>query len=95
MSLGIMGSAGHFFMSQAAKHADVSVTSPLEYTSFVFVGIMGYIFYKEVPNSSIIAGAILIIMASIYIAFRENKLEIKKRNSILNSTKGIRNYNNE
>ena len=79
MSLGIMGSAGHFFMSQAAKHADVSVTSPFEYTSFVFVGIMGYIFYSEIPNSSVVVGAILIVVASIYIAFRENKLEIEKQ----------------
>ena len=74
-----MGSSGHFFMSQAAKHADVSVTSPFEYTSFVFVGIMGYIFYSEIPNSSVVVGAILIVVASIYIAFRENKLEIERQ----------------
>ncbi len=78
MSLGIMGSAGHFFMSKAAKYADVAVTSPLEYTSFVFVGAMAYIFYREVPNSSIIIGSILIILASIYIAYRENRFEKKK-----------------
>ena len=41
MSLGIMGSFGHFFMSQAAKNADVAVTSPFEYSSFIFVGLMG------------------------------------------------------
>jgi len=71
MSLGIMGSAGHFFMSQAAKHADVAVTSPFEYTSFIFVGVMAYIFYKEVPNLSIILGSLLIIIASVYITYRE------------------------
>ena len=75
MSLGIMGSAGHFFMSQAAKYADVAVTSPFEYTSFVFVGFMAYIFYNELPNSSVVIGALLIIFASIYIAYRENKIE--------------------
>ena len=77
MGLGVMGSAGHFFMSQAAKHADVSVTSPFEYMSFVFVGFMAYIFYNEVPNTSVIIGGILIIVASIYIAYRESKFEIK------------------
>ena len=71
MSLGIMGSAGHFFMSQAAKYADVSVTSPFEYTSFIFVGVMAYVFYNEVPNFSIILGGLLIIIASLYIAYRE------------------------
>ena len=80
MSLGIMGSAGHFFMSQASKHADVAVTSPFEYTSFIFVGVMAYIFYNEIPNNSVILGTILIIIASIYIAYRENKIENKLKN---------------
>ncbi len=73
MSLGVMGSLGHFFMSQAAKYADVAVTSPFEYSSFIFVGIMAYFFYNEVPNTSILAGSFLIILASLYIAFRESK----------------------
>ncbi len=72
MSLGLMGSLGHFFMSKAAKNADVAVTSPFEYTSFIFVGIMGYIFYSEIPNISIIIGGILIILAGIYIGYKEH-----------------------
>ena len=75
MSLGIMGSLGHFFMSKAAKYADVAVTSPFEYTSFVFLGFMAFIFFDEIPNKSIIAGGVLIIIASIYIAYREIKLK--------------------
>ena len=74
MSLGVMGSIGHFFMSKAAKYADVAVTSPFEYTSFIFLGIMGYLFYSEVPSMTIIIGGILIVIASIYIAYRENKI---------------------
>ncbi len=70
-SLGIMGSLGHLFMSQAAKNADVAVTSPFEYSSFVFVGIMGYLFFAEIPSQSIIYGGILIILSGIYVAYRE------------------------
>ena len=75
MSLGFTGSLGHYFMSQAAKYAEVVVISPFEYTSFIFVGIMGYIFYNEIPNSSIVIGAILIVLGGLYIAYRENKIE--------------------
>ena len=78
MSLGVMGSAGHFFMSQAAKYADVAVTAPFEYTSFVFVGVMAYIFYNEIPNYSIVIGSLLIVIASIYIAYRENKIAYRE-----------------
>ena len=74
MSLGVMGSLGHYFMSQAAKNAEVVVISPFEYSSFIFVGIMGYIFYNEVPSISIIIGGILIILGGVYIAYREQKV---------------------
>ncbi|MBI04963.1 MAG: hypothetical protein CMI96_04010 [Pelagibacteraceae bacterium] len=70
-SLGVMGSLGHLFMSQAAKNADVAVTSPFEYSSFVFVGIMGYLFFAEIPSKSIVYGGILIILSGIYVAYRE------------------------
>ena len=73
-SLGIMGSMGHFFMSQAARHADVAVTSPFEYSSFIFVGLMGYFFFYEIPSNSVILGGILIIISGVYVAYRERKI---------------------
>ena len=74
LSLGIMGSMGHFFMSQAARHADVAVTSPFEYSSFIFVGLMGYFFFYEIPSNSVILGGILIIISGVYVAYRERKM---------------------
>ncbi|MDB0003102.1 DMT family transporter [Alphaproteobacteria bacterium] len=74
LSLGIMGSMGHFFMSQAARHADVAVTSPFEYSSFIFVGLMGYFFFYEIPSNSVISGGILIIISGVYVAYRERKI---------------------
>ena len=75
MSLGITGSLGHYFISQAAKKAEVVIISPFEYTSFIFVGIMGYFFYNELPSFSIIFGGLLIISSGVYIAYRENKIK--------------------
>ena len=74
LSLGIMGSMGHYFMSQAARHADVAITSPFEYTSFIFVGLMGYFFFYEIPSNSVIIGGILIIISGVYVAYRERKV---------------------
>ena len=74
LSLGVMGSVGHYFMSQAARHADVAVTSPFEYTSFIFVGIMGYLFFYEIPSKSVVIGAFLIIISGVYVAYRERKI---------------------
>ena len=79
MSLGIMGSLGHYFLSQAAKSAEVVVITPFEYTSFIFLGVMGYFFYNEVPDSSVYIGALLIVLSGIYIVYREQQ---KKKNIV-------------
>tara|TARA_B100001123_G_scaffold207065_1_gene234512 strand:+ start:96 stop:983 length:888 start_codon:yes stop_codon:yes gene_type:complete len=70
-SLGIMGSLGHYFMSQAAKRADTAVITPFEYTAFLWAIILAYVFLGEIPNKTIILGGILIIMSGIYIIYRE------------------------
>ena len=79
MGLGVMGSLGHYFMSQAAKSAEVVVITPFEYTSFIFLGVMGYFFYGEVPDLSVYIGMLLIIFSGIYIVYREQQ---KKKNIV-------------
>jgi len=71
--IGIIGSLGHFFLSQSAKNAEVTVITPFEYTSFIFVTLLAFIFYNQVPDISIYIGAIFIIISGIYIIYREQK----------------------
>ena len=73
MALGIMGSLGHYFMSQAAKSAEVVIITPFEYTSFIFLGLMGYFFYNEVPSNSVYIGTSLIVLSGTYIVYREHQ----------------------
>ncbi len=60
-------------MAQAAKSAEVVVITPFEYTSFIFLGIMGYFFYNEVPDVSVFVGMLLIVLSGIYIVYREQQ----------------------
>ena len=43
---------------------------------FVFVGVMGYIFFNEIPSNSVVLGGTLIIISGIYVAYRERKNNI-------------------
>ncbi len=70
---GIIGSLGHYFLSLAARNAEVIVITPFEYSSFIFVTILAYIFYNQVPDISIYIGALFIIISGIYIVYREQK----------------------
>ena len=78
-SLGIMGSLGHYFMSQAAKRADTAVITPFEYTAFLWAIILAYVFLGEIPNKTIIFGGILIVMSGIYIIYREKNNYLGKQ----------------
>ena len=73
MFLGVMGSLGHYFMALAAKNAKVRVITPFEYSSFIFVTVMAYIFYNEIPGISVILGVVLIIISGVYIIYREQQ----------------------
>jgi len=79
MALGVMGSLGHYFLAQAAKSAEVVVITPFEYTSFIFLGVMGYFFYNEVPGASVFIGMLLVFLSGIYIVYREQQ---KKKNIV-------------
>ena len=79
MFLGLMGSLGHYFLALASKNAEVMVITPFEYSSFIFVTVMAYIFYNEIPGVSIILGVVLIIISGVYIVYREQQ---KKKNIV-------------
>ena len=46
---------------------------------FIFLGIMGYFFYNEIPDTSVFAGMLLIVLSGIYIVYREQQ---KKENIV-------------
>ena len=73
-----LGGDNFMVVANGVKNAEVVVISPFEYTSFIFVGVMGYFFYNEIPNTSIVIGGLLIILGGVYIAYRENKFDENK-----------------
>ena len=71
LSLGVMGSLGHYFLSQAAKRAETAIITPFEYSAFIWVIILGYIIFGEIPRATVLFGGFLIIVSGIYIIYRE------------------------
>ena len=69
-SLGVIGSLGHYFLSQAAKYGEVRIISPFEYTGFIFVAVIGYLFFNEIPSLRVVLGALCIILSGSYIIYK-------------------------
>ncbi len=73
---GFAGCVGHLCIIKAFQSAPASVVAPFAYSSLVWATLFGLIFWQEVPTSiNIWLGAALIVIAGLYIFFREGKLK--------------------
>jgi drug/metabolite transporter (DMT)-like permease len=53
------------------RRAAPSILAPLEYTTLVGGALAGYLFWDEVPDAWLVAGASIIIASGIFVVYRE------------------------
>lgn len=64
---------GHVFTFQAFKKADAQAVAPFYYAFMIWGIIMGYIFFRDIPNFLAICGMTLILLSGLAIVFLERK----------------------
>jgi len=69
--IGVASTAGQWIVVLAFRYADASVLAPFSYTQLVWVGILGFIFFGEVPGIWTVTGAGFIVGSGLYTAHRE------------------------
>ena len=70
-SLGVFGTLGHYFLSQSAKLAEVKIITPFEYTGFIFVAIIGYLFFNLTMGQYL---SLLFLIIGLYIYFNKKNV---------------------
>lgn len=60
---GLLGTCGHLCMAWAYSRAHAGRLGVLEYSAFLWISILGYVVFGEIPTGWTIAGAALIIAA--------------------------------
>ena len=73
--LGLCGSVANLLLTQSYRLAEASLVTPIKYLSLVFAIIFGYFIWSEVPKMLTLLGATLVIISSLIIFVRENKLK--------------------
>jgi drug/metabolite transporter (DMT)-like permease len=73
---GLFGGTGHFLMIKAYGLAPASVLVPFTYTALIWVTILGWVVFDEVPDRWTFVGMAIIAGSGLYIANRER---IKRR----------------
>jgi drug/metabolite transporter (DMT)-like permease len=69
--IGVFSTAGQWIVVLAFRYADASVLAPFSYTQLVWVSILGFIVFGELPDVWTIAGAAFIVGSGLYTAHRE------------------------
>ena len=68
---GLAGGFGHYLLIAAHRLTPAAVLSPFIYTEIVWVTILGFIVFGDLPTRWTITGAAIVIASGLYILHRE------------------------
>jgi drug/metabolite transporter (DMT)-like permease len=69
--IGVASTAGQWIVVLAFRYADASVLAPFSYTQLLWVSILGFVVFGEVPDAWTVTGAVFIVGSGLYTAHRE------------------------
>ena len=69
--IGVASTAGQWIVVLAFRYADASVLAPFSYTQLLWVSILGFVIFGEVPDVWTVTGAVFIVGSGLYTAHRE------------------------
>ena len=73
--IGILGSAAQLALIRAFTLAEAGSVAPFAYLGLIFATGWGYILYNEVPDLPTIVGALVIVVAGLYVWHRETRVQ--------------------
>jgi drug/metabolite transporter (DMT)-like permease len=74
VGVGVVGVAAQAMIVNAYRTGEISFVAPFDYSRLIGAGLLGFLFFAEVPDLYTLVGAAVIIGSSLYIARREAQL---------------------
>lgn len=71
LSVGVLGSIGHLFMTWSLRYAPTATLAPIQYAEIPFATLIGWLLFQDFPNGTAALGICLSIAAGLYIIYRE------------------------
>ncbi|MFK5980245.1 MAG: DMT family transporter [Rhizobiaceae bacterium] len=77
VSAGLLGGLGQIAMTQAFRAAEASLLAPFDYSNMIWAILFGIFLFDEYPSQPVIIGGSIVVMAGMFIIYREKKLGLK------------------
>jgi drug/metabolite transporter (DMT)-like permease len=68
---GLITGCGHYCMVETFRMAEAGLVAPFRYSSILWAGGLGYIFWDDLPDQWVVAGTVILIASGVYILHRE------------------------
>jgi len=65
--IGLAGTIGHFMLIQAHRLAPASVLAPFMYTQIVWMILVGFLFFGDVPDLWTVVGAAIVVASGLFV----------------------------
>lgn len=75
--IGLVGTIGHFMLIQAHRLAPASVLAPFMYTQIVWMILLGYLFFGDVPDVWTLVGAAIVVASGLFVFAGEARGRMK------------------
>ncbi|MDL2409129.1 DMT family transporter [Rhizobium calliandrae] len=72
LALGIVAGSAHMMITRSLKLAPASLLAPLQYSLLVWAIALGFLFFGDLPDSQILLGSAVIVIAGLFIFHRKN-----------------------
>jgi drug/metabolite transporter (DMT)-like permease len=74
IAIGVLGTVAQMLVIRAFSGTEASVLAPFGYVGIVFATLWGLLFFQEWPDGMTLAGALVIVLAGLYVWHRETRV---------------------
>ncbi len=71
VTCGVIGAAAHYCATRAFRVADLSAVQPVKFLDLIWASLLGLFFFGAMPAGATIAGGIVILASTLWLARRE------------------------
>ncbi len=68
---GLLGGTGHLFVATAHRHASAAVLGPFIYQQILYMTLLGWLVFRQVPDAFVVAGAAVVVVSGLYLLWME------------------------
>jgi drug/metabolite transporter (DMT)-like permease len=69
--MGVLGGLGHYLLAAAHRYAPATVIAPFLYQQVLYMALLGYLVFGDVPAPPVWIGAAIVIASGLYLFARE------------------------